>query len=385
MRVNNLCYGLLALLNIGNPLVASECCPPGATIAPNCTCLEAQEFGTLYSAWKNVCSPCPPTGWGGTFDLSFLYWQAQEDGLDFAIKNNPRLTPAPNLYADMNGQLIGLDFHWEPALKVNASVIFSNGWDFDARWTTFYSHSEHTTASASVVASTTSGLYPLWVLPQSYSATPGVFGRARGVWNLHLNTLDLELGANTLLTPRLNLRFHGGIKALSILQKFRVKYSEGITAGGVHLLPSRAALSNDCCGAGPRIGFNSKWTLNKGWSIAADLAGSLVLNRFKMKRSDFDNAAATSGATVFAEESYFRESVYIFRPNLETLLGFEWDRCYGCNGQYTFGILAAYELQYFWEQNMMPQLVSKQLSFLDFMSGGDLHCHGLTATLRFGF
>lgn len=385
MRTKNRILTTLALLGGAARLGAGECCPPAASIAPNCACLEAGGLSTLYSAWPNACSPCPPIGWAGTFDVSFLYWQAQEDGLDFAVKNNPTLTPASTLYANMNGEFIGLNFHWEPALKVNANLIFPNGWDLDARWTTYYSRSKHMTSYTSPNAFTTSGLYPLWVLPGSYAATPAVYGQARGLWNLHLNTLDLELGANTFLSPRLSLRFHGGLKAISIQQKYRVKYLNGISAGGVQMLPSRAAMSNDCCGMGPRIGFNSKWYVRKGWSIAADLAGSLTLNRFKMKRSDSDRAVDTGGSPSFLQDSSFRESVYAFRPNLETLLGFAWDTCYGCNCLYTFGFQAAYELQYYWEQNMLPQLVSTPLSFLDFPSRGDLHCHGLTATLRFGF
>lgn len=385
MRIKNLFLSTVVLLNTAALLEAGECCPPGASVAPNCACLESTNFGTLYSAWPNVCAPCPPVGWGEMLEVSFLYWQAQEDGLEFAIKNNPTLTPASTLYANMNGEIIGLNFHWEPACKVNANVIFPNGWDFDVRWTTYYSKSKHMTSNSTVNAATTSGLFPLWVLPQSYSTTPAVYGQARGLWNIHLNTLDFELGANTFLTPHLSLRFHGGVKALSILQKYRVRYFNGITALGIRMLPSRVAMSNDCCGIGPRIGFNSKWLITRGWSIAADLAGSLVLNRFKMKRSDADRAVAVDGDPVYLESSKVREAFYAFRPNLETLLGFSWDTCYGCNCQYTFGFLAAYELQYYWEQNMLPQLVSTQLSFLDFPARGDLHCHGLTATLRFGF
>lgn len=383
MRTKNLFLSTLALLNAASLLEAGECCPPAASIAPNCSCLETKAFGSLYSAWPNVCSPCPSIGWGWTFDVSFLYWQAQEDGLDFAVKNNPILTPASNLYANMNGEFIGLDFHWEPALKLNANVIFPNGWDLDLRWTTYYSRSKHMTSHASTVANTTSGLYPLWMLPDSYTSASPVYGQARGLWNLHLNTFDLEVGANVFLTPRLSVRFHGGVKGIAILQKFRVKYFDGLLALGEQMLPSRAAMSNNCYGMGPRIGFNSKWFVANGWSIAGDLAGSLTLDRFRMKREDTDRSL--NSGSVFFENSHFKESFYAFRPNLETLLGIAWDTCYGCNCNYTFGFLAAYELQYYWEQNMLPQLVSTPITFLDFVSRGDLHCHGLTATLRFGF
>lgn len=376
-----LLYGLSVLTHT---LSATDCCPNGALTAPCCGS-SSEAKGSLYTAWPNLCKPCPPTNWGGLVDISFLYWQAQEDGLAFAIKNNPRLTPSSDLYANVDGTYIGLDFDWEPAMKINVGVLFTNAWDFDARWTTYYSKSTHTTASATTNGFTSSGLLPIWVLPQSYQATPSVYGRARGIWQIHLNTLDLELGINPYLTSRLSLRLHGGLKGLSIYQRYRVKYSEGISSGNAQLLESGAVIKNKCDGLGPRIGANSKWFINHGWSFLADLAGSLTLCSFRIKRYDSDRAIATSGTPLYTEDSYFWQSVYVYRPNLEGSVGLAWDRCFGCRDQYTFSFNASYELQYYWKQNLMTQLVSNQLAFLGFSPQGDLHFHGLSATFRFGF
>lgn len=327
---------------------------------------------------------CFPDSYGAALEMSFLIWEGREDGLDFALKNNPRLTPASNLAADVNGRLKGFHFAWEPAFKLNFEQAFSNSWDFDMRWTYYYSRS---TASdyATTNAATGSGLLPIWVLPQSDLASPNVFGKARGIWHLHLNTADLELGYLPFLTDKLSLRLHAGVKGISISQQFTVLYSNGINDGSITLLPSKAALRNRCLGAGPRFGCNSEWRLKKGWSILADGAASFTLCVFNLKRKDFDQSILDNGLTLNEEQSKFHESFYAFRPNLEGLLGIGWSSCYGCRKQFSFEFKGAYEVQYYWEQNMMRQMASEPISFSAFSMRGDLHCHGITTTLRFGF
>jgi len=337
----------------------------------------------LRSARSCIGCSCSPKSYGAALDVSLLIWQAREDGLNFALKNSSRLAPAANLI-DINGRMKGIHFGWEPAYKINFEQAFSNSWDFDMRWTCFYTRS---TASyhAQTNAATDSGLLPIWVLPQSYHGTKNVFGKARGVWHLHLKTADLELGYLPFLTNKLSLRLHCGLKGISISQLFTVRYSEGIDDGTVTLLPSKAASRNRCLGLGPRFGFNSQWRLTKGWSLIADGATSLSLCVFNLKRADVDQSISDNGLNFYNEQSKFRESFYAYRPNFEGVLGAGWSTCYGCRKQYSFELKAAYEVQYYWEQNMLRQMSAEPISFSAFSMRGDLHCHGFTTTLRFGF
>lgn len=161
----------------------------------------------FWTAWlhalpDNCCClpsarPClAPDEWGGAFDASFLIWQARADGLAFAVKNNPTLAPNANLYANVDAEIVEMDFSWQPAFKINFVMQMSNAWDFDARWTFYHNRSEQD-ASASISTSTTGGLYPLWMLPQANLASPSVFGEAHALWQLHINTIDLILGADS--------------------------------------------------------------------------------------------------------------------------------------------------------------------------------------------
>jgi hypothetical protein len=364
MRIHTLFFSAL----FGTQLIASQTIDLSPSLA----------MDDLRSARPCIGSECSPHSYGAALETSFLLWQAREDGLDFALNNK-----SSNL-TDVNGVMTGIHFGWEPAWKVNLDQSLSNSWDFDMRWTYFYSRS---TAShhAATDALTGSGLLPIWVLPQSNLASPNVFGKARGIWHIHLNTTDLELGYLPFLTKKLSLRIHAGFKGVSISQQFTVHYSNGIDDGTITLLPSKAALRNRCLGIGPRIGFNSQWQLKKGWSILADGSTCMSLCVFNLKRKDIDQSIADNGSVFYEEFSKFRESFYAFRPIFEGLLGIRWSTCYGCKKQYSFALDAAYEVQYYWEQNMMRQMASESVSFSAFSMRGDLHCHGITTTFRFGF
>ncbi|MBF8263158.1 MAG: mOMP-like family protein [Parachlamydiales bacterium] len=384
MKFHFLIFGSL-LGSLASAEQLPGCCPPNAMDAPCDRCREHKDhYGMLRSARPCQKEQCFPCSFGGQVDLSFLMWQAREDGLGFAIKNNPRLVPAPNLAADVNGSMKTIHFSWEPAFKLNFEMDFSNSWDFDARWTFFYTRSS-ASSHAQTNASTGSGLLPIWVLPQSYHASPNVFGQARGIWHLHLNAADLELGYHPFFTPKLNLRLYCGLKGISVSQQFSANYSGGIDDGAVTLLPSRAAFRNRCLGLGPRFGINSEWSLKKGWSLLADGAVSMSLSVFNLSRKDFDNSVTDNGLTHYDDQSKFRESFYAYRPSIEGLIGIGWSDCLGCRQQYDIHLKAAYEVQYYWDQNMMRQLTAEPISFTPFSMRGDLHLHGITTTLGFGF
>ena len=327
-----------------------------------------------------LCAIVPEHQWNGAAELSFLAWQAREDGLAFAVKNNPD-NPAADV--DVNGTLLAPHFAWAPAMKLDFDVGFTNTWDLDLRWTTFYSKSTNS-AHAQTNSTTGSGLFPIWLLPSAYlSEEPMLYGKAYGVWQVHLNTVDIELGIEPRLTPKLNFRLHGGLKAVSIFQHFSATYSNGLTTGGVTPLQSRGSAKLKYKAAGPRIGFETSWKLNKGWSILANCAGAIALGQFDFDRKDSDKASESS--TTHDQESKFHESVYNLRPIFEMLMGFGWDTTYGKRDQCAFALQLAYEVQYYWAQNLMTTLASQQMSFDAFQSRSDLHFHGITLNFRFGF
>lgn len=348
---------------------------------PGTTCTQYEGcFGHLHPATP-CFNPSDPCSFVLICDASLLAWQAKEEGLAFALKNS---ASAPLARSNINGSLIDLEFNWEPAGKVNLGIVFPDrSWDFDVRWTFFYTHSQH--VSHAIPNINSKGLLPLWVLPNF--TTPNIFSisyaTAKASWQLHLNTYDIELGYHAFLTPCLSFRLDGGLKGVFIHQRFRVSYEGGISPQTIQPLASQTVFKNNSWGIGPRIGFDSKWRLGYGISFLGTIASTLSLSQFEVTRKDFNTGVL--GGLLQTKNSFFKESVWVVRPVLETSLGFSWDTYYGCKQQYSFGILANYELQYFWEQNLMGMLVDESLFYNAFQPRGDLHFHGATLTFHFGY
>ncbi len=312
-------------------------------IAASLLAADPCDYGQLYPS--SPCLICPNEMFWNT-EMSVLAWQAREEGLEFALKN---------------GSLVDVDFKWEPGFKVSFGADFPvRGWDAIIKWTHFHSES-HESASDELI--------PIWVLPNT---PPASYTSAKGTWTLLVNGFDFELGYHPFLSPAMALRFHFDIKLETVDQHFHIDYLNGASSASTHM-------SNRSIGAGPRIGLDTKWVLGKGFSLLANFAGSLPLWHYRIQRNDLDEGL-TGDIT-----SNFRQRFWIFRALIETALGLGWDTCLGCRSQFPLGISAAYEFQYFPEQNMMGRLVNPGVLNLVFEPRGDLHLHGATFNLHFGF
>jgi len=351
-------------------LAATSCCPP-----PSYSCKQYQNIeGVLYSS-----VPCDPCSYYILFDVAVLAWQAREEGLNFALKNSPEPFTAN---VNVSGKMVGIDFDWEPAVKAQLSALFAKrAWDFTTRWTYFHTNTSSTSQMAT--APNGRGLIPLWAFPSANLAPQFVYGNAKANWDLNLHEFDIELGYEPFITPYISLRWLGGLKILSIDQDFGVRYSNGFHSGTAQLIQADTDLTNKMTGAGPRIGFDSRWRINRGFSLIARLAGSLPLWHYRITRRD--RASGVLDLVNRSIDAISRERFWTFRPVLETLIGVSWETCLGCRCQYPFGISASYEFQYFAESNMFHMLVNPGLLSLNFFPKGDLHLHGATLNFHFGF
>jgi hypothetical protein len=340
---------------------------------------EIPDCQTLFPARPCTEPPCQSKQIFWIGDVSLLAWQAREEGLDFALKNTP---PQSDANVNVDGSLVGIDFDWMPAFKVTVGAAFAErAWDAQFRWTYFHTHSSRTVQAAT--AANSAGLLPLWAFPNADIASQFLYGKAHGALGLNLNGFDVEMGYWPYLSPSVSLRFTAGLKILSIHQHFKVKYSDGFEDEDTQLLDAKTSVDSDTVGAGPRISFDSKWRLARGFSILASLAGSLPLLQHLMTRTDSDFGIEAETAETI--NSFFKEGFWIFQPVLETSLGFGWDTCFGCRKNYPFGLAASYEFQYFPEQNMMPLLINPGILNQVYHQRGDLHLHGATLTFHFGF
>ncbi len=328
--------------------------------------------GKLFPATPCIDTPCDPCGMFFVADMSVLAWQAIEEGLNFALENGSAPISS-NLNVD--GHFIRPDFSWEGAFKINLGMLFSKrGWDEQFRWTYF-----HGTSSKTVEGE----LFPLWAFPAAKITSQFLYNRAKGSLELTFNGFDIETGYHPFLTPAFSLRFFAGLKVAQINQHFHILYEDGFIDGNTRLDFADAKLTNEAIGAGPRLGFDSKWHLSKGFSLLGSIAGSLPLWHYRMSRADVDQNINDGAPQII--NAFSRNRFWTFRSVLETALGFGWDHCFGCKNQYPLGISASYEFQYYSEQNMMIMLVNPGLLSQTFMPRGDLVFHGANLTFHIGF
>lgn len=371
MRQLNCSFKWIFLLIAASLLGAeSDCCPP-----PGARCERFKdERARLFPS-----VPCEPCGYYFVFDVTALAWQAREEGLNFALKNEPIDIQAA---INVNGEMVGIDFDWEPAVKVRLAALFAErAWDFALKWTYFHTNTSKVITTG--LTTTGAGLLPIWAFPTANIAQPFVYGSSKAKWDLNLHEVDIELGYEPFLSPYISLRWLSGLKILSIDQDFNVRYQTGLVFDNVQLGSAGADLTNKMTGTGPRIGFDTKWRLTQGFSLAMNIAGSLPLWHYRVTRRDLASAVLNNAdATIDAQS---RERFWVFRPVLETLLGVNWETCLGCRCQYPFGLGVNYEFQYFSEVNMFHKLVNPSLVSLSFFPRGDLHLHGVSFNLHFGF
>ena len=318
--------------------------------------------------------------WSVAIDASLLVWQAQAEGLEFAAKNTPRYGISSAIPIDINATLEDLHFSWEPAYKLNVIFqSFGTGWDIDFRWTNFYSRSSRSVSEPA--ATNGSGLLPLWLLPDGNNGAAPLFGHASATWQLHFSGLDWELGHSFQLSKMIDIRFFGGLKALILDQIYRVEYGNGLNNGSIGVVSGNAKMENEYWGVGPRCGLRSGWTVADGWSIQAASAISFVLSQFHITREDAD-VAITLPSTDYVTDTTFLENFWVYRPAFEGLIGLRWD---GQVAGYTITTEAAYEMQYYWEQNMFMMLVNSSAYYDDYPRRGDLTLQGFTGTIRCAF
>ena len=315
-------------------------------------------------------------------DLSFLIWQAQEDGLEFAAKNSPRFPLSANTPTDISASLSTVDFSWEPAFKFLLGYHFDNpSWDFNTRWTGYYSHSNRSISDS--LSDAGAGILPLWIPPQAALATFPVYSKAKSSLILQMNTFDIELAYTGGISPAFFLKLHGGLKAILINQTFRAKYTGGASDGPNQMLDSNAHAKSKCQGIGPRVGFGSRWALPKGWSLIAEAAGAFALSEMRTVRKD--HSIGTISGVPQEIAIHFHENFWVWRPLLEGKAGVRWEHCFGCEKNRILNLELAYEIQEYWEQNIFVRYGDSAIFYAPYNSRGNLTLQGFSFTLALGY
>lgn len=326
---------------------------------------------TLLAADESCCDSYNDCCMNWKFAISPLLWQAHEEGLDYAIKNQSGLA-----FINNNGNVKRIDFDWEWGVRLNLEYDTCCIGDLEVEWTYF-----RTTGKDSTSAIFPEAIFPVWTIPGS-SITPST--KAKANWKLILNLLDLRLGAHYCPTCFLELRPFLALSTGWLDQKFNIDASGGVSQGGAALtvLDDDIDMKNDFWGIGPKFGLKTNWNLGCGFSLFGNGNIAILYGEFDLSQKEKILFEGLTPATTYLDIR--KDKFWLSRVYLDFILGFRWEWIFCC-GDYSLGFEAAWENLFFFGQNQLMRFTDDTNPGIQLPVKGDLTIQGLTLTASFGF
>jgi len=315
----------------------------------------------LPEAYLALGKPDVGRYWNFAVEISALYWQARQKGLDFGyvIPSDPTTQAGPNLYNH---------FGYHPGVKVGIGMdIHLDGWMAYVE----YSRIRISQSVASDAPIWATGIEPLW-LPDSNNGGPLISDVSQAFfdWDLKYDMLDGFIvrpsyyGRSLILSPLVG--FRGGW----MRQNMEVDYT---AAGG--LIQNHLNQTVDLIG--PRTGVQGQLLLGKGLRFDGSTAFALL---WQVVGVAFQRENAEPPSTLSVNAT---DVVRFFSPNLDMSLGLGWGN-YFQNKNWFLDISIVYDIHYFWAQNWM-RYVKDVIDERSAAETGDLKIHGLTTTIKANF
>lgn len=306
----------------------------------------------------------------------FLYWKANENGLDYAVKRKVISETTP---IDGNGDLINPNFNWDPGFRVGIGWNTNHDdWDLSLFWTRL-----HTSAQGHRHA----GNQHLYGVYATGSSALVAFDKASAYLKIHLNVLDLELGREFYVGKSLSIRPHVGLENVWISQHYTTKYDGHPAFQNSAAAPSdynHIFFRNHFWGVGARAGLDTQWELGWGFSFVGDLAASLLYGDFNLKRTC--RVLETVGIAD-SSKAHIDKHLTQGRTALEFFLGIEWDVMLIAD-RFHFATNLGWEQHIYFGQNQIFNFESAS-GTTDrgkiTSSNDDLTFQGLTLSMRLDF
>jgi len=343
-----------------NGLMADPCC---TTLSPHQPCIKAD-----LSTQANVYT-----------QLSFLYWECGERGLDYALKNK-------GVQSDSDISVHKPVFKWDPAFRfILGYHLPIDNWKIDFSYSHFSQHLyNHVDDSADTLGR---GILSVWTSPGAFSSQ-NLFVRwkeATAKWKIHANLFDLMLRHDLWIGEALSFQPAFGLKLALLQQRYRVFYAPGNNTSTQTFLSSTINMNNRSLNIGPGVGCGSRWKLSRHWNLFGSLSGALLGANFQVGRNEFDVSSTTETIIGSYRDT---DKYWTYRPQGALVFGIQWGGC-SCDktSALHYALSASYEGQYWWKQNMLLRHYDAPIAQSHTMAPtqGDLFFQGLNIDLLFDF
>lgn len=332
---------------------------------------------------------------GPTLEADFFYWNANEDGLEYAseVTVDSALTQYKGSDLDIRGK-------WKPGFRVGLGWLFGNfdQWDLSLDWTWYYTKASRSAESNDI---TSRQLIPHWMGTLGPLATS-----AKSTWNLHLNTLDLSLGRDYYISKRITAKPFMGLRAAWIDQDVKASYNGAwsfATLAGLSVLQQNTHFKadSDFKGLGLRAGADFVWHFCDQWGLVGKAAGSILYGKYDLKESikGFGPDQFAAVPTLKVNNISIDDDYHRIRANIEAAGGIQWERGFS-NDKYHLTLGLSWEMSYWFSQNQFFQVttahdsrpvlggtgtVSSDNSLTQVRQNGDLSFQGVTFNANVNF
>lgn len=316
-------------------------------------------------------------GWDLFVYGDLLYWNAHENGLNYAIKN----TGATNNLS--NAEVKNIHGKWNWGFRVGAGYnLPHDGWDTRLTWLRFTD-----TAHKRSHVSGNDALFPTLAPSTDPLIQDSFCQKANARWTLRLDQLDLDTGREFFVSKWLTLRPHFGLRCDWIRQKLNTEYKNLDLVARPNEVEVK--LKDRWWGLGLEGGLDTQWGLGSGWSIFGNLATAIIYGFHQSKVEDEDSPAAlnsSNGASSLPRGDYAHvsNSYRVSHPILDLQGGLRWDNMFD-DDRYHLGLQIAWEHHVYFSQNQLMNF-SDDFNFGKFVTNqGDLTLQGWTFSARFDF
>lgn len=362
----------------------------------------ALKEGQFPAAYNAPARPAFVRGWNFFLTGSFLYWLAEQEGMEIAVPTSASLSLTPgsetiSLSSTNGASYIRSDFEFSQGYK--AGLGFScdqeDYWIGALEYTWMHQNVRTPTISEDVVTiSRASASAKFLGLTSWFVGNRGIFPlmpalQVGAKWKMHMDLGDAYLGRPYYQGRYVTMTPFAGVRGVWLRQNFRVQ-STLPTIPGLFSSVNPVVSHNysHSWAVGPRLGLQGRWLLGWGFRVEGDAAGALLFTRYtKVSHRESEVSFTPTAGVTFINSHHFSFKDYnTVRPMTNAGIGFGWGGYLGwCRDPSVFlDISANYDFLQFWGQNMMEKLVNDYISGID-TPASDLHLQGVTATVRIDF
>ncbi len=300
----------------------------------------------------------------------FLYWMAEQEGLDYAFKAKGTDGSTPIT----DGRVKSITPDWGIGFRIGLGYRLPHDqWDLYLQGTRYFNTTEHRQE-----------VHNHQFISIPFATIPGATDALKvdpAKWHLRFNCLDFEFGRSASFSRFFAVRPFVGLRAASIDQRFDVRYLLAMPLPDVGLAHLKIDTRNDYHGIGLRLGSDVEYYFISSLSVFGQGSGSLLYGHgVGDTRIEFEALQSHDDGTLL----HAKQSQHLIRSNLEARLGLKW-RTKLYRDRAAFTLMTTYDMAIWFDQNQLVNFLLISNTWQTERRDGDLTFQGVAISGRFDF